>query len=659
VGDDDVWAFVNGKLAMDLGGIHGSEKGSISLDGVAVKFGLTEGKSYPFDFFYAERHVDSSTIKVTTNLFTPQSYIRLYGKSGTPDINGNVALSSLDTLPAGEKTVIYSHVFDSIQWRPEWDKLITWEISDPGAVKSEPAQNGAISLLASKVYSQITLTAKFISPDDPTHKEITTVIKLIVGPGKPYKITFQKTNEIVQLENNLLTTISIAEQESSALLYAVVRDSMGNFIRFSDKTQWRTSDAAIGTVLPETGKNYKGIITKVKSGRIQVTANESGLKPAVIDVVISTPVVVVPVSHVALTNAITADRDGDGYLDMITLRFDSTLTISNQSAIANMQISSNGIQFKVESISSISGGSTGTEFQLYIHEVTTGGFQTGWKPVITIIANPDMAPIPTFECTDGAGPVIGRARYYPGTLKTEMNSSGTPDTIYITVSEKVKLPSNNDPNGMFAYYQKGAIKTNAFQSIIDFNDSTAKLIVLDGFSIEPISDSLQLISINGVVDQYSNKPDANSRKTTVESADISVVYTPSSNPIVYGRDIKDLNAEFLRLYLKVIESQPDNANVSSILPWVVIRLRVKGTLLKELPDGSFGKAVVYDAVGNLVRSHLKVTKGIGSEYGIYWDGQNANMRNASFGTYLMVVNITDVSGKSRQDRFKIGIKKDM
>ena len=655
LGDDDVWAFVNGKLAMDLGGMHSSEDGSISLDDEVVKYDLIEGRRYPFDFFYAERHVDSSTITVMTNLFTPQSSLRLYGKSGTPDINGNIALSSLDTLPVGEKIVIYPHVFDSIKWRPEWDNLVTWEISNPEAVKSEPAQNGALSLLASKISSQITLTAKFINPDDPSGKPIFSVIKLVARPGKPYQITFQKTKEIVQIEAAPLSAISITEQESSAVLYAVVRDSMGNFIRFSDKTQWRTSDAAIGTVFPESGNIYKGIITKVKSGKIQVTANESGLKPAVVEVVLSTPVVVIPVSHIDLTNAITADRDGDGYLDMITLRFDSTLTISNQSAIANMQISSNGIQFKVDSISSISGGSTGTEFQLYIHEATTGGFQTGWKPVITIIANPDMAPISTFECTDGAGPVIGRALYYPGTLKTGMNSSGTPDTIYITVSEKVKLSSNNDPNGLFAYYQKGIIKTDVFGSIIDINDSTAKLIVSDGFTIESLTDSLQLISINGVVDQYSNKPDANSRKTTVESAKISVIYTQSSNPIVSGSYIKEPIRDYFE---SVIKAQTETANMSGSTPGVIIGVSVKGKLLKTLPDGSFGKAAVYDAVGNLVRS-LKVTKVIGNEYGIYWDTKNANMRNVSIGTYLVVVNISDVSGKSRQDRFKVGIKKEM
>ena len=63
-GDDDVWIFIDKKLALDLGGQHGPEVGEIKLDNL----GLKEGKSYQFDMFYSERHTNGSSILIQTTM---------------------------------------------------------------------------------------------------------------------------------------------------------------------------------------------------------------------------------------------------------------------------------------------------------------------------------------------------------------------------------------------------------------------------------------------------------------------------------------------------------------------------------------------------------------------------------------------------------------
>jgi fibro-slime domain-containing protein len=67
-GDDDLWLFINKKLAIDLGGLHPPALGTVDLDARAAELGIEIGKQYEMAIFHAERHTTWSNFHIETTI---------------------------------------------------------------------------------------------------------------------------------------------------------------------------------------------------------------------------------------------------------------------------------------------------------------------------------------------------------------------------------------------------------------------------------------------------------------------------------------------------------------------------------------------------------------------------------------------------------------
>jgi fibro-slime domain-containing protein len=67
-GDDDVFVFVNKKLGLDLGGVHGPMGATIDFDAQRNDLQISVGGTYQLDVFHAERHLTESNFRMTTTI---------------------------------------------------------------------------------------------------------------------------------------------------------------------------------------------------------------------------------------------------------------------------------------------------------------------------------------------------------------------------------------------------------------------------------------------------------------------------------------------------------------------------------------------------------------------------------------------------------------
>lgn len=641
-GDDDVWAFVDKKLAMDIGGIHTSLSGAFKVDDIP---GLEPNKKYYFDFFYAERHVTGSTIRITTNIISPPATLRLYGKPGAPGVN-NPPITELDTIRPGDTVTVYGHIFDSLGVaRPEFDSLITWTVEPAGIVSLSSGTGSVTTLSASEIVpgSEIVLVASFKNPYDQTQPTSEVRIRIGVSPGEDH-IDIVRDSVAGRAPEVPFPSYAFEPGVATPLpLYAVVRDKSGKFIRFANSTaQWISGNSAVVTLDPATGSKtvvFKQI-TSV-NGTTVVIATEGVLRPDTLSIT-------------SLTN--------EDHLDIVR---DSAAGRAKEVASTGFTFDPGSTTLPLYAVVRDANGNfvrfvgSSAEWTSSSNQVATVAPPTGSSVVITrAISRSDGTTIIT----------VSEGVIKPGTLTVSFITNEDHLDIVKTraAATAVEAPFSSytfEPeNSLVPFFVVVRDKSGNF---VRFADSTAtwstgnKKIA----SVTPVKGDSTMVrkELTGIGEQTfivitegtKLRPDT----IIIVSKGIESQAT-APNPFVpkSGNIDAVLPPATKEIYKNVLLSVPTKAitmvAIQTPEPLVVYS---NGTGGLTGPN-SYAKVVVYDALGNIVRRDLPLIRANNAlTYGVVWDGTNDRNRYVGGGGYLFIISGKLISGKSYVSQQKVGV----
>ncbi len=623
------------------------------------------------DFISGKGMPTTFTVFFTRNIVAPQSIQLLTDnikKNGYSTSNPESNLWAIQTNHDALLDLLMSNVVNNLLVSGNPNTMTINGIKSISATDSSFIYANKFPLLADYTPFNSTIRYRFTNPvDNSTHDTLITLNFVVHRTNTNVSPSSIQTNCWEQPEIGFYYEGSLIKEATEDMKQIQVRFTHSGEKVNSVSVDVESSLESIPLILRQNGNTYwENTITRETKN---TASNDNILQHVSGDSIIAVyrnPLIPLDTVRVAIpirahpnaipVTAVLRDTSGDGHID----RIDLSWTVDTISLIAILPAAEKLLTNA--SITSTDGPLTNLlpdmliakgarTLSITVKENSGIKRETGWtKAVVTLSAITMTQQGNSFyveKVIDGAGPVVGRAIYFPG------KESEFRDTLKIIFSEPVKCEKliGGSPSDALLYVKNGSIDPEVISGASYLENCVSEYITevkiaLKSGVVTPLKDSLALIgNSRSVVDKEENTPPINNKRVPIEWG--------VQNEISVGVSVNPFTPGITTFYAKTNEVYANS--IKGRKTGVLIGISTLKPLQKNI-NGSYGKAVIYDNLGNLITDPLQVMDAsLNNTYGIYWDGRNKNNRVVASGAYLMVITV-ESDGRVFTQKIKIGVK---
>lgn len=476
-GDDDVWIFINNRLAIDLGGLNNRAKDTLWLDKKKSALQIVDGQVYNMDIFFAERNPVGSNLLVQTNMDLRNSSDLFYKEKVLG--NGNVQYDIYQQVQnqsndCGLTLLSEEPELSSVDFYIEGPSYSTATLLQVGTVK------GGIIVDASK--SRVTIDSAKITDLMPGDYRITFVstadknrsgyLTFMVPPTPDHVDLLPDTMKLDLKREAVVGPLKLGVEQDSILLYAVIRDRFQTYIEDGKTLIWKSSDDKILSINPSTKNKAKATAVKNGGGDVWIIVSQAGLKPDSILFNVDPK----PVWPLIATAKMT-DSKGNVIPDLLDIVMSDTF--KSGQTLKTVEFTYKGKQYSVPGTSCVI---SGTSLRVpFTNQTGADPKPSGSATLVMDVRGIEQRHTAPF--TDAVGPALKSAEVVERDV-TEL------DIMYLTFTEPVDVSVLNGNN--LVYIQNGTRNVISIRNIKEIINDSTYIVSLDEGPTINAGDSLAL-----------------------------------------------------------------------------------------------------------------------------------------------------------------------